>query len=116
MVCARRRSNSLRRIQNPAVLPSDAILTLSVPLACSLCRVQQSFLSVYCDHDDFIHDLAFDWYGNRLATCSSDQKIKVFDHLNGKWSCTAEIKVRHEGTRGASGGLDQHRCIQLATA
>jgi nucleoporin SEH1 len=57
----------------------------------------QSFLSVYCEHDDFIHDLAFDWYGNRLATCSSDQKIKVFDHINGKWSCTAEIRA-HSGS------------------
>lgn len=54
---------------------------------------------MYCDHDDFIHDLAFDWYGNRLATCSSDQKIKVWDHINGKWSCTAEIKVRERKER-----------------
>jgi len=56
----------------------------------------QSFVSVYCDHD-FIHDLAFDWYGKRLATCSSDQKIKVWDYVRGRWSCTAEIKA-HSGS------------------
>jgi hypothetical protein len=25
------------------------------------------------DHKDLIHDVAYDWYGRRLATCSSDQ-------------------------------------------
>ncbi len=57
----------------------------------------QSFTSVFCDHDDFILDLAFDWYGNRLATCSSDQKIKVWDHVRGRWSQTAEIRA-HSGS------------------
>jgi hypothetical protein len=28
-------------------------------------------------HDDYIHDIAFDYYGKRLASCSSDQYIKV---------------------------------------
>ncbi len=28
-------------------------------------------------HEDYIHDIAFDYYGKRLATCSSDQSIKV---------------------------------------
>jgi hypothetical protein len=27
------------------------------------------------DHKDLIHDVAYDWYGRRLATCSSDQAI-----------------------------------------
>lgn len=30
-------------------------------------------------HDDQIHDVQFDFYGRRLATCSADGKIKVFD-------------------------------------
>lgn len=30
------------------------------------------------DHDDFIHDVQFDFYGNQLATCSSDHKIKIW--------------------------------------
>ena len=28
-------------------------------------------------HEDYIHDIAFDYYGKRLASCSSDQYIKV---------------------------------------
>ena len=30
-------------------------------------------------HGDMVHDAAFDYYGKRLATCSSDRAIKVFD-------------------------------------
>lgn len=30
------------------------------------------------DHDDFVHDVQFDFYGNQLATCSSDHKIKIW--------------------------------------
>ena len=30
-------------------------------------------------HGDQVHDAAFDYYGKRLATCSSDRSIKVFD-------------------------------------
>lgn len=30
-------------------------------------------------HGDMVHDAAFDYYGKRLATCSSDRLVKVFD-------------------------------------
>ncbi|EGW31545.1 protein transport protein SEC13 [Spathaspora passalidarum NRRL Y-27907] len=30
-------------------------------------------------HDDLIHDAVLDYYGKRLATCSSDKKIKIFE-------------------------------------
>ena len=26
-----------------------------------------------------IHDVALDYYGRRMATCSSDRKIKIFE-------------------------------------
>ena len=29
------------------------------------------------DHKDLIHDVAFDFHGRRMATCSSDQTVKV---------------------------------------
>ena len=32
-----------------------------------------------------VHDLCFDWYGNRLAACTSDRKIKIFLKQNSKW-------------------------------
>ena len=28
-------------------------------------------------HSDVVNDVAFDYYGNRLASCSSDKHIKV---------------------------------------
>lgn len=30
-------------------------------------------------HADMVHDVEFDYYGKRLATCSSDRMIKIFD-------------------------------------
>ena len=30
-------------------------------------------------HDDFVHDVQFDHYGRRIATCSSDQMIKIWE-------------------------------------
>lgn len=35
-------------------------------------------------HDDMIHDAQLDYYGKRLATCSSDRTIKVFDVVEGE--------------------------------
>lgn len=32
-------------------------------------------------HDELIHDLSYDFYGKRIATCSSDQTIKVFEKV-----------------------------------
>ena len=41
-------------------------------------------------HDDVIHDISFDFYGRRFATCASDKRIKVWDSVeaSGKWSCS----------------------------
>lgn len=33
--------------------------------------------SIHANHADLIHDVAYDFYGRRMATCSSDQMIKV---------------------------------------
>lgn len=33
--------------------------------------------SIIVDHKDVIHDVVFDYYGRRMATCSSDQTVKV---------------------------------------
>ncbi|XP_074604760.1 nuclear pore complex protein Nup44A [Brevipalpus obovatus] len=49
---------------------------------------------VNADHKDLIHDVAYDFYGTRLATCSSDQSVKVFDlDENGQWHVTASWKT-----------------------
>lgn len=33
--------------------------------------------TILADHKDVIHDVAYDFYGQRMATCSSDQTVKV---------------------------------------
>eukprot|EP00501_MAST-03F_sp_TOSAG23-6_P000593 GSMAST32.ASY1.ANO1.614.1 assembled CDS len=45
-------------------------------------------------HDDFIHDVAYDFYGKRLATCSSDRTIKIWEQVyNGGWVLQASWKA-----------------------
>lgn len=29
------------------------------------------------EHKDLVHDVSFDFFGKRMATCSSDQSVKV---------------------------------------
>uniref|UniRef100_A0A915KPV2 superoxide dismutase n=1 Tax=Romanomermis culicivorax TaxID=13658 RepID=A0A915KPV2_ROMCU len=50
------------------------------------------------DHKDLIHDIAYDFYGRRIATCSSDHTVKVWDlNENDQWILTASWKV-HSGS------------------
>lgn len=46
-----------------------------------------NFIEVTPSHDDLIHDIAFDYYGKRFATCSSDKHIKIWtiDESKGSW-------------------------------
>ena len=30
-------------------------------------------------HEEMLHDAAMDYYGRRLATCSSDRSVKIFE-------------------------------------
>jgi len=48
-------------------------------------------------HEDMIHDAQLDYYGKRMATCSSDRLIKIFEiGENDTQTSVAEIKG-HEG-------------------
>jgi len=51
------------------------------------------------EHQDLIHDVAFDYYAKRIASCSSDGTIRIWDQSseNGEWRCTDQIKA-HTGT------------------
>ncbi|KAL1849004.1 GTPase-activating protein S13 [Paecilomyces lecythidis] len=47
-------------------------------------------------HDDMIHDAGLDYYGRRLATCSSDKTIKIFE-IEGDSHRLVETLKGHEG-------------------
>ena len=52
--------------------------------------------SINANHEDLIHDVAYDFYGKRMATCSSDQKVKVWDQQeNGEWVCSARCEAMY---------------------
>lgn len=46
-------------------------------------------------HNDLVTDAAYDFYGLRLATCSVDQRIKIWqlDEQNGIWNATSDWKA-----------------------
>ncbi|XP_039277175.1 nucleoporin SEH1 [Nilaparvata lugens] len=54
--------------------------------------------SINAEHKDLIHDVAYDFYGQRMATCSSDQFVKVWDQDEREtWNLTATWKA-HSGS------------------
>jgi len=54
--------------------------------------------SINAEHKDLIHDVAYDFYGQRMATCSSDQFVKVWDQdEHDNWVLTATWKA-HSGS------------------
>ncbi|KAL4234460.1 Nucleoporin SEH1 [Mactra antiquata] len=54
--------------------------------------------SIQSDHKDLIHDVSYDFFGRRMATCSSDQTVKIWDQgEDGEWSCSASWKT-HSGS------------------
>lgn len=52
--------------------------------------------SIDSQHDDMIHDCQFDYYSKKLATCSSDRTIKIFDVSGDIYHNSATI-TGHEG-------------------
>lgn len=48
--------------------------------------------SIDTGHEDMIHDAEVDYYGLRLATCSSDHSIKVYDIKNGTHNLLDDLK------------------------
>jgi hypothetical protein len=45
--------------------------------------------------NDFIQDISFDYYGERMAICSTDRKILIYskDEINGNWKKSDEWDV-----------------------
>ncbi|XP_017483750.1 PREDICTED: nucleoporin SEH1-like [Rhagoletis zephyria] len=54
--------------------------------------------AISADHKDVIHDVVFDYYGRRMATCSSDQTVKIWDEDElGKLTVSSSWKA-HSGS------------------
>lgn len=47
-------------------------------------------------HEDMVHDAQMDYYGTRLATCSSDRSVKIFEIKGSEQSLIAHLR-EHEG-------------------
>jgi len=48
-------------------------------------------------NEEFIHDLSFDFFGKRIATCSSDHMVRIYSKDNkGSWVKTASFQA-HDG-------------------
>eukprot|EP01083_Nonionella_stella_P101429 287527_1 len=59
-------------------------------------------------HKDLIHDVSFDYYGQMIATCSSDQTIKIWQYnptndgtMANPWVCMQEITKQHHTHKAA---------------
>ena len=53
-------------------------------------------VSIDTQHDDMIHDSQFDYYSKRLATCSSDRTVKIFEVSGDMYHNCATLRG-HEG-------------------
>jgi protein transport protein SEC13 len=53
-------------------------------------------VSIDTQHEDMIHDSQFDYYSKKLATCSSDRTIKIFE-LTGEIYHNSATLTGHEG-------------------
>lgn len=54
--------------------------------------------NINAKHNDLIHDVAYDYYGHRMATCSSDQYVKIWDQDKfGNWNLSSAWKA-HSGS------------------
>jgi len=52
--------------------------------------------TIKAEHDDLVHDVAYDFYGKRMATCSSDQHVKIWEEDEaGNWVNTSSFKSHH---------------------
>jgi WD40 repeat protein len=49
--------------------------------------------SISAEHKDIIQDVAYNFHGKRMATCSCDQQVKIWDLIDGEWKCTASWRA-----------------------
>ena len=55
--------------------------------------------SIPAEHKDLIHEVSYDFHGSRMATCSSDQYVKVVKMIyNLKWHIIAQPLTSHSSS------------------
>lgn len=74
-----------------------------------------SYVHFPTGHEDLVHDVTYDYYGRRMATVSSDQRLKIFD-LNdeGEWVISDSFKAHDSSINRVIWGPPEHGQI-LAT-
>lgn len=50
---------------------------------------------IRAEHKDVIHDVVYDYHGQRMATCSSDQTVKVNDRSGDTQPSGCRLPQRH---------------------
>lgn len=54
-----------------------------------------SLEQIQTDHKDLIQDIAFDFYGKRVATASLDQTVKIWNiNEKNEWVFKEELRVK----------------------
>lgn len=65
-------------------------------------------------HDDVVHDIAFDFYGKRFATCSSD-KIRIWDYQeDGPGAASASVAAA--AGPSSSAAASDWTCVDIPRA
>ncbi|XP_039415090.1 protein SEC13 homolog isoform X1 [Corvus cornix cornix] len=88
-----------RRLWGPGRRPlptKGSVRAQPVPLPVPRAGQVSVINTVDTSHEDMIHDAQMDYYGTRLATCSSDRSVKIFDVRNGGQILIADLRG-HEG-------------------
>ncbi|KAI9661491.1 MAG: GTPase-activating protein S13 [Alyxoria varia] len=67
-------------------------------------------------HDDMIHDAVLDYYGRRLATCSSDRTIKIFEVENDTHRLTDTLKGHESPIWSLSWAHPKHGTILASSS
>lgn len=84
-------------------------------LLCLLVGLSHTMLSINNAHDDLVHDAVLDYYGKRLATCSSDKTVKIFGIENNDQHTLLTTLTGHSGPVWQVGWAHPKFGIILAT-
>lgn len=69
---------------------------------------------LFHEHKDLIHHISYDLHGKRIATCSSDQSVTIWDlNSNNVWQPTTSWKVNGDSLSLHSSSFTDTRWSRL---